>query len=357
MAGMTNALATILAGSLLSAHVADLATVDAGERWLRLIPAGTFAGRDGRGPYDAGDRASLEQIAEMTRRYNGATDIVVDYEHQTLEAKTNGRPAPAAGWIKQIEAREDGLYGLVEWTASAASAIAAKEYRYLSPVYYHTKAGKVLLLQHVALTNTPNLDLPEVSAHSRLFQQPQEAPMKQVLVALGLAEDASETDALTAVNSLLAGRRSIAVAAGLPADAAVDAVLSAMRTSPGNPDPSKYVPIGVVTAMQADLKTLQDQIGADKAEEVVGAAIRDGRLAPAMKEWALAYHRKDAAGFGEFIARSPVLTAAQRATTAPPERKAGELDTHHGAIAAAMGVDPAAYAKTLAAEEAERENG
>lgn len=356
MAGMKNALATLLAGSLLSSHVADLSALPAGEKWLRLIPAGTFSGRDGRGPYDAGDRASLEQIAEMTRRFAGAMDIVVDYEHQTLEAANNGRPAPAAGWIKQVEARDDGLYGLIEWTAPAAQAIAAKEYRYLSPVYFHDKAGKVLLLQHVALTNTPNLDLPEVSAHSVRFQ-PQEVPMKQVLAALGLAEGASEAEALTAVNSLIADRKAIAAAAGLTADAATSVIVSAMKAGgSGNPDPAQYVPIAAVSAMQADLKALQDQIGADKAEEAVNAAIRDGRLVPAMKEWGLAYHRKDPAGFADFIGKAPVLTAAQRASAAPPEKKEGELDAHHSAVAAAMGVDPAAYAKTLAAEEAEKEN-
>lgn len=351
---MKNALSSLIAGSLLSSHVVDLSASEGDGKWLKLIPAGTFSGRDGRGPYNAGDRASLERIADMTRRYVGKTDMVVDYEHQTLEAKANGKPAPAAGWISRIEARDDGLYGLVEWTAQAATAIAGKEYRYLSPVYFHRKDGTVLLLQHVALTNTPNLDLPEVSAHSA-YHHTQEVPMKLLLAALGLAEGASEAEALVAVNSLISDRKAIAAAAGLAADVTADVIVSAMKSGSGAPDPSKYVPIAMVSAMQADLKALQDQASTDKAEEAVSTAIREGRLTPAMKDWAIAYHRTDAAGFADFIGKAPVLTASQRAGTPPPQKKEGELDGHHAQMAAAMGVDPVAYAKTLAEEEAERE--
>lgn len=355
---MKTALTKLLAGSALAAHVADLSSVDAGEQWLRLIPAGTFSGRDGRGPYHAGGKADLERIAEMTRRYNGETDIVIDYEHQTLEAKKNGQPAPAAGWVKEIEARDDGLYGRVEWTANAATRIEAKEYRYLSPVYYHAKDGKVLLLQHAALTNTPNLDHMQVSAHSAFFTPEQEAPMKTVLAALGLTEGASEGEALTAVQSLLSDRKAITAAAGLADDAAATAIVAAMSVNAGTPDPSKYVPIGLVTAMQADLTELRGTLDQDKAEKAVADAIREGRLTPAQKDWATAYHRADPAGFADFVSKAPVLSAAQRssASAQPPAKVEGALDAHHSAIAAAMGVDPAAYAKTLAAEEAERED-
>lgn len=179
--------------------------------------------------------------------------------------------------------------------------------------------------------------------------------MKLLLAALGLAEGASEAEALVAVNSLISDRKAIAAAAGLSADVAADAIVSAMKSGSGAPDPSKYVPIAMVSAMQADLKALQDQASTDKAEEAVSTAIREGRLTPAMKDWGLAYHRKDAVGFADFIGKAPVLTASQRAGTPPPQKKEGELDGHHAQMAAAMGVDAAAYAKTLAEEEAERE--
>ncbi|MBS7690114.1 hypothetical protein I0E98_04960 [Pseudomonas lalucatii] len=43
----------------------------------------------------------------------------------------------------------------MDWTKSAASMIAGKEYRYLSPVFsYDKRTGKVLELHHVGLTNS-----------------------------------------------------------------------------------------------------------------------------------------------------------------------------------------------------------
>ncbi|WP_188134506.1 phage protease [Rhizobium sp. RU35A] len=320
---------------------------DAG-RWIMLLPAGTFSGRDGRGPYHAGDRASLERIAAQTRKIYGATEMVVDYEHQTINAQKNGQPAPAAGWIKQIEARDDGLYGLVEWTANAASAINAREYRYLSPVYAHAQDGTVLAMMMVSLTNFPNLDIPEVAAHS-FFQQAStgDLPMKQVLAALGLAEGASENDALIAINSLLTSSTAIAAAAGLTKDAkseeilaavnsafadraalaqivgkpaaAGDELVSAMRAAVATaaPDPARYVPIEQVSAMQADLRLLQVRDVDKEAETAVNEAIRGGQLAPALKDWGISLHKSNPAAFQSFLGQAPVLTAAQRVSAVP----------------------------------------
>lgn len=56
--------------------------------------------------------------------------IPIDYEHQTLQDVQ----APAAGWIKNIVLRNDGIYGDVDWTDRAADYLKNREYRYLSPV-------------------------------------------------------------------------------------------------------------------------------------------------------------------------------------------------------------------------------
>lgn len=369
---MKNALALILGSSLLTAHTTELATSAADDIWIMLIPAGTFSGRDGRGPYNAGDLTSLQRIADTTRRYAGTTDILVDYEHQSRNALENGKPAPAAGWIKDVEARPDGLYGRVEWTATAASAIKAKEYRYISPVYFHTKAGDVLALQTVALTNVPNLDLFEVSAHSifSTVQTPTEVPMKRILAALGLTEGGSEDDVLVAINSLLtsstalalaagltkdakseaiaiavqsafADRKKIAVAAGKAENASVEEIVSVLASahSAASADPTKFVPIAQVEALQAEVTEMKATIATDKAEEAVATAIKDGKLAPALKDWGLSMHRADPAKFVEFIGKSPVLTSAQRAASAnPPGTVSEDLSEAETAVMRQMGL-------------------
>ena len=80
-------------------------------------------------------------------------DIVIDYEHQTL----SGEKAPAAGWIKSLEIRPDGLYGIVKyWSDEARSYLEKGEYRYISPTILFLE-GRAAALHSVALTNHPAL--------------------------------------------------------------------------------------------------------------------------------------------------------------------------------------------------------
>lgn len=140
--------------------------IKASDTAVQLFPAGAFKARDGR-PKDVRDgywfidsQVAGRLIAKAASR---ATDLVIDYEHQTLNSSENGQPAPAAAWFKgsALEWREGlGLFAIqVAWTKNAATMIAGKEYRYLSPVFSYDKiTGEVLELHHVGLTNFPALD-------------------------------------------------------------------------------------------------------------------------------------------------------------------------------------------------------
>lgn len=154
---------------LIAALTVDLSLLGTAEgeapRVIKLLPAGEFRARDGRPEecpaWRLDEAAAAVLIAEANRR---ETPYVIDYEHQTLHAAINGKPAPASGWFHTLEWRDDGLYATdVEWTVSAAAMIVSKEYRYLSPVFTYDKSGRVAVLLHVALTNNPALDeLPEL---------------------------------------------------------------------------------------------------------------------------------------------------------------------------------------------------
>ena len=117
---------------------ATLALSSAASGQAQLLPFGEFAARDGRpGPgktwklTDAAGRALAAQLSTTAAK----TPVVIDYEHQTLLAATNGRPAPAAGWITSATWRDgQGLFATVQWTAAARAAIDAREYQYISPV-------------------------------------------------------------------------------------------------------------------------------------------------------------------------------------------------------------------------------
>ncbi|MEL6781936.1 MAG: phage protease, partial [Pseudomonadota bacterium] len=159
---------------------------------VQLMPAGEFSARDGRGPFMSGDLASMQAIIERTLAYHQATDIVIDYEHQTMLAEDNGLPAPAAGWIKALKATDAGIMAEVEWTERAAAAIRADEYRHISPVFTHAKddAGEVGLILNAALTNAPALDMAVVAARAATLLSPSQTETflmkKELLEALGL---------------------------------------------------------------------------------------------------------------------------------------------------------------------------
>jgi len=62
-----------------------------------------------------------------------------------------------AGGSSELQAREDGLRGRVEWTPTGQQRMAEKAYSGISPAILHTQSGDVLQVLRASLTNTPNL--------------------------------------------------------------------------------------------------------------------------------------------------------------------------------------------------------
>ena len=121
--------------------------------WVNLLPAGQeLRTNDGRGPYRV---LSLQAVAEAS--LPSGKKLPLDECHSTDKAAPDGRPAPARGWIVELQARNDGLWGRVEWTPTGAQLMAEKAYAGISPVIVHTEDGRVLQVLRASLTNTPNL--------------------------------------------------------------------------------------------------------------------------------------------------------------------------------------------------------
>ncbi|MGD2174995.1 MAG: phage protease, partial [Candidatus Brocadiaceae bacterium] len=113
------------------------------------------------------EREHLRSALEYFSRHHAAhgADLVIDYHHASVVAPAGGTTAPAAGWVRAMELRADGaeLWGEALWTTEAAAAIAARRYRYLSPVFRFNAPDRVtgeavpMYIHSVALTNTPFL--------------------------------------------------------------------------------------------------------------------------------------------------------------------------------------------------------
>lgn len=317
--------------------------------WILILPAGAFQGRDGRGPYDAGDQAAMQAVVDKSLQRAGSTELMVDYDHQSVFGAVPGvgGRAPAAGWIKELQARPDGIYGRVEWTAAAAAAIQAGEYRYVSPVYTHTKAGKVLCLVSAALTNSPNLDLSAVAASAQLTALHSGDNMEPIAQALGLAADADEAACLAAIGVLTAAHAAVIAAAGLAAGASTQDVVVAVQSARASaiPDPKKYVPVEMYVSVQTQLTELQQKTGDDKAGQAVDQVIKDGRMAPAQRDWAMSYAKSDLAAFEAFAAALPVLVRSGGRKEAEGAAKAGDdaLSDTDLAVMTALGMSREAF--------------
>jgi phage I-like protein len=252
--------------------------------WVHLIPAGTFSGRDGRGPYTLDAQAVLDAFAA-----NGA-DLPIDYDHQSLTAEEKAGPVPAAGWIKELQAREDGIWARVEWTPRAAELLVHKEYRYLSPVFrYQAKDGRVVALSGAGLTHNPNLYLQ--AAASRKENRTMILPDK-IAALLGVPADCTEDEAAAACQRM------------------IDKIEEIEAAHASQPDPAQYVPIAMHKQVSDQLAALQAEIARREAEAAVEAAMSARKVSPGMKEWALAYASRDLEGFKAFVAAAPEIVPA-----------------------------------------------
>ncbi len=127
---------------------------------FRILPAGVFRAKDGRPAHLPGWKIDAEIAQRVIAASASVDDLVIDYEHQTINAEKNGQPAPAAGWFKRIVWREGaGLFAVgVQWTDKAKAMIAAGEYRHVSPVFpYNAVTGEVQKIIGLGLTNNPAL--------------------------------------------------------------------------------------------------------------------------------------------------------------------------------------------------------
>lgn len=295
------------------------------------------------------DAAIAARVIALVAR--AVDDLVIDYEHQTLYTETNGQPAPAAGWLKALEWREgDGLYAIdLRWTERAAAAIAAKEYRYISPVFeYDKKTGEVLGIRMAALTNHAGLDgLTDLVARAAAKFQPNReedntVDKAKLIALLGLAETATDAEIDTALAALKA---KAGETDGLTAEVAT---LKAQT-----PDPAKFVPIATMQSLQIEVAALRAETVERNVNETVTAALDAGKLLPAQEPWARELGKKDLAALKSYLETAPAIDALKGTQTGGKKpdgsTDSGALDDTTLAVCRQLGVDPEEYKKTLAA--------
>ncbi len=287
--------------------------------WVHLLPAGEIRTNDNRGPYTV---ASMSAIAA---RLKDGDRLPIDECHAIDLAAPLGLPAPARGWIVELQARDDGLWGRVEWTEEGQRLMAGKAYRGISPAILHDKAKQVLGVLRASLINTPNL-VGLTALHSEETSMDWKAKLIELLGLDGSADDAAIEAALSAkmnTRTELCGEEVLS----LPAVVALQ---------------------GQVTELTTQLNAVRDDQAREKAVAYVDGAIAEGRvgLKPVRDDY-IALHMQDPDQARKMIGAMPVLKGQTIAGDVAPEAGEGGLDATDRQIMALMGVDEETYAAGL----------
>jgi phage I-like protein len=326
--------------------------------WLRLLPLGQVNLVDGRPPFEVDPEALTAMVKAFGAR---GTDLVIDYEHQSLK----GGQAPAAGWIKDLEVREDGLWAQVEWTGKAGEYLKQREYRYFSPVLRLDPASRrPQELMNVALTNVPAIQgisplVAKWGGEALTARRPGEAKeeaapresgaveacqaevqaREEFKARLGLEPEAPDGELWQKSVELF---RDLSQSLGLPAEATASQLKGGLAALMAGGEQ--------VQALQDELTALKDRLSEETASRAVEGAMLAGKVTPAQREWALSYCRRDPESFKLYVDKAPrVVPVGERLNLGEERRREDQgLTPEELAVCRTMNLSPEAYAQAKA---------
>ncbi|ALF02058.1 MULTISPECIES: phage protease [Salipiger] len=321
--------------------------------WIHLMPKGRVQARDGRGPWHYEDAKAV--IAESFARRR---KIHVDENHSTRSAAKLGMSAPARGYITEMEEREDGIWGRVDWTRTGEALLSDRAYWGISPVLSYDKStGKVLAIAHASLTNDPALrELLALNSteYSDMFSA-------KVAKMLGLSEDASEDDITAALakrldkgegsEELSTSLSEIGAAMGLEGEVSLATLITTAKARQAASDEQQEA----FAALQTKVRTLEEGGKRKAAEDFVDGAIRDRRAGvKASREDYVALHMENPERAAKMVAGLPKLDPTSTVLE-PPAAKEGEvtLSTEHRQVARQLGLSDDEMIAAMKAEQKE----
>jgi hypothetical protein len=262
------------------------------------------------------DLASI--VANFAKR--GTGEVVIDYDHSTVYAAGSGAAAPAAGWLKKIDDAPDAkgvLWGWAEYTERGGRMVAAREYKYVSPVIEWSVRDKSTgeqqgaTLTSLALTNSPLFEklpaLPLVASDSDgwsfdrgdVVEERRVKDVKITKVIAGaagkvrlVADDNTETEM-----QLEGGQRVLTMA-------------DVKRGSDGRFDFAQ-LPHDENVVIASDVMRAMD------VQTTIDAAVKDGKITPAQRGFYEKSAIADPEGFKALVASmKPVVALGERGTAA-----------------------------------------
>jgi phage I-like protein len=228
----------------------------------------------------------------VSSHQNKKIATVVDYDHSSVF----GGSSRAAGWVEALEPRGGELHAAIKWTDAAKQAIAAGEYRYLSPTITLKTKNRVTgeegppALHSVALTNVPFLhELPSVQLSNLLIDEEENMNELQVLVCAQL---------------------------GLPPESGAEQIKAALIALQ---DPARSTE--AVKALRDELNAMKAEASKRDASAAVERAFSEGKLVESQREWALNYACSSPEGFAQWASSAPATVPMKKVERSPEVAK------------------------------------
>lgn len=316
---------------------------------INIIPIGHVKSQ--KGDFIVDEESYRLMKSHMKER---GIDIVIDYEHQTLEDVQ----APAGGWIKELYLESGAISAKVEWTDRAKEYLKNKEYRYLSPVIMVRKNdNKAMMLHSVALTNTPAIDgmfpiINSIDLDAYEENGGKKMDLKELAKLLGLSEDAAEEEIFKKIKEAIGEVEQLKQEAGKKADTAENtaeevvankvilSLLSLKEDAKTEDVAAAILSLKNATGVsEAEFKALKDKIAKEEAERMVLTALKTGKLSAAQKEWATEYALKDPEGFSKFVAKAPQAVPMGEIEFEPEAKTQKGVDEATLKVCKMLGVD------------------
>lgn len=186
--------------------------------WIHALPLGDYIHPVYGKIQMTADR--IKSYAESVKNKVRGIDPSINWMHG------DGGDGEAAGWVKDAEARQDGLWLFVDFVKDAAQAIKDKKWRYFSAEYNDSWTDPVgkehkNVLFGGALTNRPYMknllpinlsektvslafELVDAITKAKKVQQEEDVDLKKLNELLGLPEGTSEGEALAKLTEVTA---------------------------------------------------------------------------------------------------------------------------------------------------------
>lgn len=303
-------------------HICALAPLPSGvPDQIEIMPVGDlrFAFSDRRVAESLRlDPSDVDAVIAASFEMAPGNVLPIDFDHRSMSPQGTA-DSRAAGWITGMHIEGQSVMASVEWTEDGRRAIEGKSYRFLSPVFKTLRSnGRVVLIEGAGLVNNPAL--PEIRQIASKDENMN--PIDQIAELLGLSADEPDkiverVEALHQADTQLA---SVTQAAGVTGDDAVTQVCAKLKAGNKAPDPSKFVPMAMYQDLQGQLASVQKGVVEDKTEAALERARDEGKLTPAMEDWATQLASADIEAFENWAASAPVVVALKAA----PKKIAGQ---------------------------------